>query len=69
MTTQQLNYFNNMQPGEIFQVTKAKDWMGFIAAAKEYIDQTGLLEFDAEYTQVTKLHPFPVDGKIGFYLQ
>lgn len=69
MTPSQLNHFNNMQPGQTLHISKTKNPILFLQAAKEYIEQYGTLEFDPDYTVVTKLHPIPTNSDIGFYFE
>ncbi|SMC52650.1 hypothetical protein [Pedobacter nyackensis] len=69
MTPVQLKYFNDMEPGESLSIQQVKNPIAFISAAKQYIDQYGLLQFNSDYTEVTKLNPIPKTDQITFYLQ
>lgn len=67
MTKEQLQYFNSMLPGQSLKVCKAMSPEDLVKAGKEYIDQHGELEFNHDYSVLTKLHPIPKDNIVGFY--
>lgn len=68
MTSTQLKYFNDMQPGQTLRTDQVKDPATLIASAKEYIDQFGDLQLNDEHTEVLKLNPIPTTNDITFYL-
>ena len=67
MTPTQLNYFNQMKPGQTLSVEQVKDPEAMVSAGKEYIDQFGCLELNPEYTIVKKLRPLPPTDEITFF--
>lgn len=67
MTKEQLQYFNSMLPGQSLKVCSAKSPEDLVKAGKEYIDLYGELEFNTDYSVLTKLHPIPEDNIIRFF--
>lgn len=59
MTEDQKKYFDNMEVYENLQVSRAKNPTALITAAKSYIDQFGQLQFNGDYSVLTKIRPFP----------
>lgn len=53
-----IKYFDQMQPGEIITIAKAKDSAALLEAGKAYIDARGDLEFSNDYSIIKKLEPF-----------
>ncbi|MEJ2905057.1 hypothetical protein WAE58_21610 [Pedobacter panaciterrae] len=68
MTQQQLQYFDNMEPGQIFIVKDAQNPSVLIQAAKEYIDAYGCMQFNADYSVLTKLNPIPKTDEIRIFI-
>ena len=68
MDLKYLHYFDSMQPGTKLNVSQAQDQPALIKAAKQYIDQTGLLEFNSNYTTIKRLYPFHEEVEMVFKL-
>ena len=56
---QSVTYFDNLAIGTKITVSNAKNPIALIQAAKLYIDQYGTLQFNEDYTILTKIHSFP----------
>lgn len=57
----QIDYFDNLTPGSIIPLTKAKDPELFKQAAFDYIDLYGhSIGFVQDYTAITKYPPIPL---------
>jgi hypothetical protein len=53
-------HFQNMQPGEIINIWKAKKPLIILWAGKEYIDEGARdIEFNKDYSEIKKLQPWP----------
>lgn len=64
MNRQQKQYFDDMNPGEKLSIEQVRNPSELISSAMQYFDQFGTLQFNDDYTEVTKLNPIPTDGQI-----
>jgi len=69
MTKTQKAYFDNMRPGQTLSIDKVKNPDVMVRSAKEYIDEFGTLEFNADYSVVKKLRPMPEKDEIKYFFE
>ena len=58
LSPKSVTYFHNLAIGTKITVSSAKNPTALIHAAKLYIDQHGTLQFNEDYTILTKIHSF-----------